>query len=29
MAYTWTNGISKKEEAFAILKAGIEANPTR
>lgn len=29
MAYTWTNSVGKPEEAMAILKAGMEANPTR
>ncbi|EMD30950.1 hypothetical protein CERSUDRAFT_60698, partial [Gelatoporia subvermispora B] len=27
MAYTWTNKIGKTQEAIALLKAGIEANP--
>ncbi|KAF9460965.1 hypothetical protein BDZ94DRAFT_1238063 [Collybia nuda] len=28
MAYTWTNSIGKPDEAMAILKAGMEANPS-
>ncbi|OCH93262.1 Suf-domain-containing protein [Obba rivulosa] len=27
MAYTWTNSIGRTDEAIALLKAGIEANP--
>ncbi|KAG6841341.1 hypothetical protein C0991_012166 [Blastosporella zonata] len=27
MAYTWTNSVGKHDEAFNILKAGLEANP--
>ena len=29
MAYVWTSSIGKTEEALALLKAGIEANPAR
>lgn len=29
MAYAWTNGIGKTEEANTLLKSGIEANPAR
>ena len=29
MAYTWTNSIGKYDEAMSILKAGMEANPSR
>jgi len=29
MAYVWTNSVGKTEEAISLLKAGIEANPTR
>jgi len=28
MAYTWTNSVGKHDEALAILKAGLEANPS-
>lgn len=28
MAYIWTSNVGKSDEALAILKAGIEANPT-
>ena len=29
MAYTWTNSVGKHDEALSILKAGLEANPSR
>jgi cleavage stimulation factor subunit 3 len=29
MAYTWTSSVGKQEEAISILKAGLEANPSR
>lgn len=29
MAYTWTNSIGKPDEGLGILKAGMEANPSR
>lgn len=29
MAYAWTNSIGKTDEALALLKAGIDANPAR
>lgn len=29
MAYTWTNSVGKYDEAMSILRAGLEANPTR
>ena len=29
MAYTWTNSVGKHDEAMSILKAGMEANPSR
>ena len=29
MAYTWTSSVGKHDEAMAILKAGMEANPAR
>ena len=29
MAYTWTNSIGKHDEAMSILRAGMEANPSR
>ncbi|TFK64019.1 Suf-domain-containing protein [Pluteus cervinus] len=28
MAFTWTHGVGKADESMAILKAGLEANPT-
>lgn len=28
MAYNWTNGVGKHDEALTILKAGLEANPS-
>ncbi|TFK28593.1 mRNA 3'-end-processing protein RNA14 [Coprinopsis marcescibilis] len=28
MAYTWSNSVGKNDEALAILKAGLEANPS-
>ncbi len=29
MAYSWANSVGKHDEAFGLLKAGLEANPTR
>ena len=29
MAYTWTSSVGRQDEAMSILKAGIEANPTK
>ena len=29
MAFTWTNSVGKYDEAMSILKAGMEANPSR
>lgn len=29
MAYTWTMNVGRQDEAIALLKAGIEANPTK
>ena len=29
MAYTWTSSVGKSEEAISILKAGLQANPSR